>query len=595
MRWNLRRGVPRSRLTRQAAATVAALALGSGLGVLAIEPASAAPACSVVYTVSSQWNAGFTVQGISITNLGSPIASWTLQLTFPGNQQVTQGWNGNFSQSGQQVTVTNASYNGRVATNGTVSPAPGFNGSYSGSNPAPTSFTLNGVACSGAPSPTPTPSSTPTPTSTPSGPPGMHVANPYVGATPYLNPDYVSEVSAQAAADGSNASEARVATYQTGIWMDHIGAIAGDSTHRGLQAQLDNALTQRQGSTPEIFEVVIYDLPGRDCAALASNGEVPATSAGLTQYETQYIDPIAAIVGNPKYSSIRIVAIIEPDSLPNAVTNQSKPACATATPLYEQGIEYALNKLHAISNVYNYVDIAHSAWLGWSSNMGPAGQEYAKVARATTAGFASIDGFISDTANYTPVQEPFLPNPTMIVGGQPLDSAKFYQYNPTFDELTYDNLMYGTLTSAGFPSSIGILIDTSRDGWGGPNRPTALNSSPTTPDEYVAANRIDERPFRGDWCNENNAGIGARPQAQPLGSGSHIAAFVWIKPPGESDGDYPTSTHAHGDPHCDPSGTNTDGSGNTYPTGSIPGFDVPAGQWFPAEFQMLVNNALPAI
>ena len=70
---------------------------------------------------------------------------------------------------------------------------------------------------------------------------------------------------------------------------------------------------------------------------------------------------------------------------------------------------------------------------------------------------------------------------------------------------------------------------------------------------------------------------------------------MWIKPPGESDGDYPTSTHSHGDPHCDPGGTNTDGNGNTYPTGSIPGFDVAAGQWFPAEFQMLVNNAFPSM
>ena len=69
---------------------------------------------------------------------------------------------------------------------------------------------------------------------------------------------------------------------------------------------------------------------------------------------------------------------------------------------------------------------------------------------------------------------------------------------------------------------------------------------------------------------------------------------MWIKPPGESDGDYPTSTHTHGDPHCDPNGTNTDGNGNTYSTGSIPGYDVAAGQWFPAEFQMLVKNAYPA-
>jgi cellulose 1,4-beta-cellobiosidase len=422
-----------------------------------------------------------------------------------------------------------------------------------------------------------------------------HVADPYTGATQYLNPDYVSEVSTQAAADGNNAAEAAAAKFQTAIWMDHIGAIAGDSTHLGLQAQLDNAETQVQASTPMVFEVVIYDLPGRDCAALASNGEIPATSAGLTEYESQYIDPIASILAMPKYASLRIVAIIEPDSLPNVVTNQSKTACSTATPFYEQGIEYALNKLHAIPNVYNYLDIAHSAWLGWPSNMSQTPAVYNTVVQATTAKYASIDGFISDTANYTPTQEPFLPNPTLNVGGQALDSVTFYQFNPTFDELTYDTQMYNTLVSAGFPTSKRFLIDTSRNGWGGPLRPTSLNSSPATAAAYVAANKIDQRPFRGDWCNQNNAGIGARPADEPFGTSSPVMAFVWIKPPGESDGDYPTSTHTHGDPHCDPNGTNTDGNGNTYSTGSIPGFDVPAGQWFAAEFQMLVKNAFPSL
>jgi cellulose 1,4-beta-cellobiosidase len=188
-----------------------------------------------------------------------------------------------------------------------------------------------------------------------------------------------------------------------------------------------------------------------------------------------------------------------------------------------------------------------------------------------------------------------LTNPTLQVGGQPVDSATFYQYNPTFDELTYDTDMYNTLVAAGFPSSDRFLIDTSRDGWGGSGRPTALNSSPTTVGAYVAANKIDERAFRGNWCNQNNAGIGARPQDEPFGTSSPIEGYVWIKPPGESDGDYPTSTHTHGDPHCDPSGTNTDGNGNTYSTGSIPGYDVPAGQWFAPEFQMLVANAYPAV
>src|SRR5215470_12697798 len=135
-----------------------------------------------------------------------------------------------------------------------------------------------------------------------------HVANPFVGATQYLSPDYTAEVNAQAAADGGTlgTAEATVANSPTAVWMDRIAAITGDSVHHGLQFHLDHALAQQQGTTPETIEIVIYDLPGRDCAALASNGEIPATSAGLTQYESQYIDPIVALEGNSKYSNLRI-------------------------------------------------------------------------------------------------------------------------------------------------------------------------------------------------------------------------------------------------------------------------------------------------
>jgi cellulose 1,4-beta-cellobiosidase len=423
-----------------------------------------------------------------------------------------------------------------------------------------------------------------------------HASNPFAGSTPYLNPDYVSEVQTQASADG-NSAEAKVGTYQTAIWMDHIGAIAGDGGHLGLKAQLDKAETQAQGSsTPVMVEVVVYDLPGRDCAALASNGEIPATDAGLTQYESQYIDPIVAIEGASGYSNLRIVNFVEPDSLPNAVTNQSKTACAAATPYYEKGIAYALGKLHGIgSQIYNYLDIGHSGWLGWPNNMTGAGPEYAKVVQAASGGYATVDGFVSDTANTTPSDEPFLPNSSLTVGGQPLKSANFYQYNPYFDEHSYDEAMYSEFVSSGFPSSVGMIIDTSRNGWGGPSRPTSLNSSPTDVNSYVTANKVDQRPFRGDWCNVNGAGIGARPQASPYGSGDHIIADVWIKPPGESDGDYPTASHSHGDPHCDPAGTQTDGNGGTYPTDAIPGYDVPAGQWFGFQFQQLVQNAYPSL
>jgi cellulose 1,4-beta-cellobiosidase len=250
-----------------------------------------------------------------------------------------------------------------------------------------------------------------------------HQVNPYVGATQYVNPLWKAEVESEAVAQPSLATKMRVVENQpTAVWLDSMGAIAGPSGGMGLAAHLNAALTQK-GSGPEVVNIIIYDLPGRDCNALASNGELPATAAGLTTYETSYIDPIVAILSNSAYANLRISAVIEPDSLPNIVTNSGVAACQTAGPFYEAGIEYALNKLHAIGNVYNFVDSAHSGWLGWTSNSGPAANEFAKVARATTAGMASIDGFITDTANTTPLQEQFITASSTVNGSLAINAA----------------------------------------------------------------------------------------------------------------------------------------------------------------------------
>lgn len=141
----------------------------------------AASYCQVTYTVTSQWPGGFGAN-IAIQNTsGSAWTSWTLTFTFPASgQTVTQLWNGNVSQSGQNVTVTNASYNGSVATNASVTP--GFNGSWTTSNPIPASFSVNGNACSGSSGGiTPTPGTTPTPGMTPT-------STPTPGITPTTTP-----------------------------------------------------------------------------------------------------------------------------------------------------------------------------------------------------------------------------------------------------------------------------------------------------------------------------------------------------------------------------------------------------------------------
>ncbi|MFY1649299.1 DUF3237 family protein [Solwaraspora sp. WMMB762] len=132
--------------------------------------AHAATGCRVTYTVSSQWPGGFGAN-VAVTNLGDPISSWRLTWSFAAGQQITQLWNGSASQTGTQVAVANAAWNGSLATGSSASF--GFNGTWNdATNPAPTDFVLNGAPCTGstipsgspsAPNP-PTPSATPTPT-----------------------------------------------------------------------------------------------------------------------------------------------------------------------------------------------------------------------------------------------------------------------------------------------------------------------------------------------------------------------------------------------------------------------------------------------
>jgi O-glycosyl hydrolase len=102
-------------------------------------------ACQVTYSTNSQWPGGFTAQ-VAVGNTGSSaISNWNLVFTFPGDQQVTSDFNGTFSQSGETVTLTNASYNGSIPVDGSVTV--GFQGTWTNSDAVPTAFTLNGAAC----------------------------------------------------------------------------------------------------------------------------------------------------------------------------------------------------------------------------------------------------------------------------------------------------------------------------------------------------------------------------------------------------------------------------------------------------------------
>ncbi|MGC2997046.1 cellulase family glycosylhydrolase [Streptomyces sp. G35A] len=130
-------------------ALLATCAMVLGLTALFSPQAVAATGCRVDYTVTSQWSGGFQT-GVRITNLGDPITGWTLKFALPdAGQKVVQGWNATWSQSsGSTVTAVGVDWNRTLATD--ASTDVGFVGSFTGANPKPTAFTLNGVACTGS-------------------------------------------------------------------------------------------------------------------------------------------------------------------------------------------------------------------------------------------------------------------------------------------------------------------------------------------------------------------------------------------------------------------------------------------------------------
>ncbi len=103
--------------------------------------------CHVSYGVSSDWGSGFTA-ALSVSNTGSSaIDGWRLTWTWPGNQTISGGaWNATASQSGHNVTLTNATWNAVIPAGGSQSGI-GFNANYSGVNQPPSAFYLNGNLC----------------------------------------------------------------------------------------------------------------------------------------------------------------------------------------------------------------------------------------------------------------------------------------------------------------------------------------------------------------------------------------------------------------------------------------------------------------
>jgi hypothetical protein len=89
--------------------------------------------CTIRYAVTHSWPGDFQT-AVTVVNTGTTaVNGWSLRWAFPGDQRVSQLWNGSQAQSGQQVTVGSAAYNAALPPSGT----------------ATFGFRLNGTPCQG--------------------------------------------------------------------------------------------------------------------------------------------------------------------------------------------------------------------------------------------------------------------------------------------------------------------------------------------------------------------------------------------------------------------------------------------------------------
>ncbi|KAF2261184.1 cellobiohydrolase-like protein II precursor [Lojkania enalia] len=349
--------------------------------------------------------------------------------------------------------------------------------------------------------------------------------NPFSGRSIYANKEYSKEVMSAAAAmtDSALAAKAsKVADVGTFLWID---------TRARISVVEENLAAV---GCDQLAAFVIYDLPGRDCAAKASNGELAA--GDISTYKTEYIDPILAIF--KKYPKTAIALVIEPDSLPNLVTNADLSSCQESASGYREGVAYAFRQFN-LPNIAMYVDAGHGGWLGWNDNLKPGAKELANVYK-NAGSPKSVRGYATNVAGW---------NAWDLEPGE-FSTATDAQWNKAQNEKKYVELFSPELKSAGMPGQ--AIVDTGRNGV------TGLRN------EW------------GDWCNVNGAGFGRRPTTN-TGS-SLVDSFVWVKPGGESDGTSDTSATRY-DSFC--------GKPDAFKP------SPEAGQWNQAYFEMLLKNANP--
>lgn len=304
--------------------------------------------------------------------------------------------------------------------------------------------------------------------------------------------------------------------------------------------------------------LVAYNIPGRDCAEYSAGG-----AANGNAYRA-WIDALVEGIGNTP-----AVVVIEPDGLSGLPTDCGMPDTYGRIDL----ISYAAHAFLADPAAQVYIDAGNSNW-------NPVGLT---AARLVDAGVADVNGFalntsgfefttnsnqygtwVSDCITYGTAIDPgnfdACPDQYGSLGGVPL--SPFGKWSDTASKAKFntsnENERYAQLMGSHSPTSH-FVVDTSRNGvgpWPGTSAHPASRANTET------------------WCNPTDRGAGRLPDADtgvPL-----LDAYLWVKSPGESDGECYRWTNGPQDPYRQMR-------------------DPAAGVWFPKQARELADKAVPAL
>ncbi|KAH7162766.1 1, 4-beta cellobiohydrolase [Dactylonectria estremocensis] len=287
-----------------------------------------------------------------------------------------------------------------------------------------------------------------------------------------------------------------------------------------------------KNAAKQMIGLVVYDIPGKDFSGGLSHGEFPPTKEGLRGYKNRYIRPLARKVRAA--TALHFIIIVEPDVMGNLITTKDQAFVQNVAPFYERGTAYAIKTLQ-FRNVRLYIDVANGGWLGWDATLEPTARKLAQIMRRAqkaadgaarkkgkTATPVKIRGFSTNVSNFNPFNAD--------------RDEPYTQGSRSWGESHYIDALVPHLRNAKLP--LHFIVDQSR---------------------------VDLPGARQKWeefANVYPAKFGMRPGTAV--NNTFVDSIVWVKPPGESDGNGIATGHPRA---------------------------PPAGVWFPEYVEMLVKNS----